>query len=225
MDTLLNLLSQVDLEEFSGYAARFFLAAFLGVLLSFQRSPDSYRLNLIEAHALLAIAGAMFITIIGDNFIRAVGLLGAASVVRYRYAIQNPRDASTLILALGIGMACGSDLLLVATMGTFLIMFISQMIAHFPDILPIATVARREERVLRLQASDYDRLMERVEQIFKERGIEFSLISYERKYRKMGTEPTTEVNLQLIMSSEFTLHELTHLLLDDNIYRVSWHTP
>jgi len=221
-----ELASQFDVDLFVRYATKFVLAAFLGTLLSFRRSPDRYRLHLIEAHALLAIAGSMFITIIAGDIIRAVGLLGAASVVRYRYAIQNPRDASTLILALGVGMACGSDLLLMATLGTFLILFIMRMIALFPEALPLHGVSRREKMILRLQAHDYERLMERVDRIFNENKIEYSMISFEKKYRKTAAGvqevAATEVNLFVNLGSDIGLHDLTNLLVDDNIDRVSW---
>jgi uncharacterized membrane protein YhiD involved in acid resistance len=215
---------QINFDLFVDYATKFFLAAFLGTLLSFRRTPDQYRLHLIEAHALLAIAGALFISIIAGDIIRAVGLMGAASVVRYRYSIQNPRDASTLILSLGVGMACGSDLLAVATVGTLLILFIIQMINLFPQALPFETVASREEMILRMTVSDYDQMMTRVRKIFHEKDIEYSLVSFERKIRKGTLEETvTEVNFHVDMAGDLSLHELTKLIVDDNILRVSWH--
>ena len=211
------------LDQALNHATQLIVAAFLGLLLSFQRTPDRYRLQLIEAHALLAIAGSMFIIIIGDNFVRAVGLLGAASVVRYRYAIPNPRDASTLILALGIGMACGSNALLVATLCTVLILIVSQLLRLFPEALPFHMVSRRDQAVLRLTALDYDAMMARVDPILKRHGIEYSLVSFERKARKSGEGMVTEVNLHLSMGTGIKRHELTHELVDDNIDRVSWH--
>lgn len=213
-----------DMQDGLNYATQLIVAAFLGFMLSFQRTPDQYRLQLIEAHALLAIAGAMFIIIIGDSFVTAIGLLGAASVVRYRYAIQNPRDASTLILSLGVGMACGSDALLVATMCTFLILLVSQLLRLFPEALPFHMVNRRDEAVLRLTALDYDRMMARVDPILERHGIQYALVSFEKKLRKTGEGMVTEVNLHLNMGSGIKRHELTHELVDENIDRISWHS-
>lgn len=213
----------VDWSVAINYATQLIVAAFLGFLLSFKRTPDRYRLQLIEAHSLLAIAGAMFIIIIGGDFVRAVGLLGAASVVRYRYAIPDPRDASTLILALGVGMACGSDALLVATLCTILILIVSQLLRLFPEALPFHMVSRRDEAVLRMTALDYEKMMARVDPILERHGIRYSLISFERKGRKVGEGMVTEVNLHLNMGSGIKRHELTHELVDDNIDRISWH--
>lgn len=216
--------SLIDWTQALTHSTQLIVAAFLGFLLSFQRTPDRYRLQLIEAHSLLAIAGAMFIIIIGGDFIRAVGLLGAASVVRYRYAIPDPRDASTLILALGVGMACGSDALLVATLCTLLIMVVSQLLRLFPEALPFHMVNRRDEAILRLTALDYDAMMARVDPILERHGIRYSLVSFEKKARKSGEGMVvTEVNLHLNMGSGIKRHELTHELVDDNIDRISWH--
>jgi len=218
-----SILGHHQFDEIINHATQLIVAAFLGFLLSFKRTPDRYRLQLIEAHALLAIAGAMFIIIIGGDFIRAVGLLGAASVVRYRYAIPDPRDASTLILALGVGMACGSDALLVATLCTFLIVIVSQLLRLYPEALPFRMVSRRDEAVLRLTAVDYDAMMARVDPILARHGIEYSLVSFEKKGRKSGEGMVTEVNLHLSMGSGIKRHELTHEIVDDNIDRISWH--
>ncbi len=212
-----------DTADALNHATQLIVAAFLGFLLSFQRTPDRYRLQLIEAHSLLAIAGAMFIIIIGGDFVRAVGLLGAASVVRYRYAIPDPRDASTLILALGVGMACGSDALMVATLCTLLIMIVSQLLRLFPEALPFHIVNRRDEAVLRLTALDYDAMMARIDPILARHRIKYSLVSFEKKARKSGEGTVTEVNLQLNMGSGIKRHELTHELVDENIDRISWH--
>jgi len=84
---------------------RIMLAAVLGVVISYRKQMDRYRQSVVHAHAFLAMAGALLIMIIGDQIERAVGLIGVASIIRYRYAIRNPRDAGTLIISLGLGMA------------------------------------------------------------------------------------------------------------------------
>ena len=108
---------EIDVGTVLDYAGRLFLAVLLGVVISFRRKMTRYDQHVIQAHAFLSVAGAMFMLIIAGELFRAVGLLGAASVVRYRYALRNPRDAGTLIIALGLGMACGSGLLVLAVLG------------------------------------------------------------------------------------------------------------
>lgn len=44
------------------------------------------------------MAGAMFMVIISGEIIRAVALLGAARIVRYRYAITSARDSTHAVV-------------------------------------------------------------------------------------------------------------------------------
>jgi uncharacterized membrane protein YhiD involved in acid resistance len=209
---------QIGLQE----AARMFLAAFLGVLLSFKRKPDRYRLNLIEAHALLAMAGAMFIGIIGGEIIRAVALLGAASIVRYRYSIANARDASTLILSLGVGMGCGSNLLIQVTAGTFLILIVGRLLAFFPEVLPFSAVSRREPMILHLHCEDYDTAMSRVQSVFQANDVRYSVTSYDLRFRKGGDQETSEVTFEVSLNTDANLHGISKQIIGPGVSRVGW---
>ena len=51
------------------YASRLFLAALVGTIIAFRRSPDKYQSNLIEAHAFLSTAGALFMIVIEGEII------------------------------------------------------------------------------------------------------------------------------------------------------------
>lgn len=228
MEDLLHYLDlsqwQYHLETNIQEAAKMFLAAFLGVLLSFKRKPDRYRLNLIEAHALLAMAGAMFIGIIGGEMVRAVALLGAASIVRYRYAITNARDASTLILSLGIGMGCGSNMLIQVTAGTILILIVCRLLAFFPEVLPFSAVNRREPMMLHLHCEDYDTAMGRVYSVLQTHEIRYNLISYDLKSRKGTDQETSEVTLEVSMNTEADLHGLSKQIMGPGLTRLGWQT-
>jgi len=209
---------EVGLHE----AAKMFLAAFLGVLLSFKRKPDRYRLNLIEAHALLAMAGAMFMVIISGEIIRAVALLGAASIVRYRYSIANARDASTLILSLGVGMGCGSNLMIQVTAGTFLILIVGRLLAFFPEVLPFSAVSRREHMILRLQCDDYDMAMSRVHTILPANDIRYTVSSYDLKFRKELDQEVSEVTFEVSINTDTDLHGISKQIMGAGVSRVGW---
>ncbi len=203
------------------FASRLFLAALLAVTITFRRHPDRYQLNLIEAHAFLSVAGAMFMIIIEGEIIRAVGLLGAASVVRYRYAIRNPRDAGTLIVALGLGMACGSGLFEIALVGAVFILIVSRLLTVYPDLLPGAFVHRREEVILRIQTESFDETMAKVTALFEEHDIHYAVNSFERKISEQRGQ-TTEIDLHINYSASLELQEISTALLDPKIHRLSW---
>lgn len=71
--------------------------------------------------------------VVDGELARAFGLVGAASIVRYRYGLRNSRDASILVLALALGMACGSGLLNVAFVGTGVLLLV---LAGFSFVVP-----------------------------------------------------------------------------------------
>ncbi|HEU5315084.1 MAG TPA: DUF4956 domain-containing protein [Chloroflexota bacterium] len=60
-----------------------------------------------DTQVMLAVAGAVIITIVGDSLARAFGLVGLGGVVRFRSDIADTRDAALMFLLIGVGMACG----------------------------------------------------------------------------------------------------------------------
>ena len=202
-------------------AAKLFLAAFLGVAVSFRRSPDRYQLNLIEAHAFLSTAAAILMIIIGGEIPRAIGLFAAASVIRYRYAIQNPRDAGTLIVCLGLGMACGLGMQGVAIVGAVFMIILAQLVRLFPEMAPFSIVKQSEEIILQIQTKDYKATMEKIQTRFEQLGLDYALTSFERKFGERKGE-TTEIDLHLKYPANLDLQELSESLMDENILRLSW---
>lgn len=59
--------------------------------------------------------------VIGDSIARAFSLVGALSIIRFRTAIQDPRDIAFVFYALAVGMAVGAGNPAVAILATFLI--------------------------------------------------------------------------------------------------------
>lgn len=80
---------------------------------------------------ILCMLIAVVMVIIGDNIARAFSLVGALSIIRFRTAIQDPRDIGFVCYALVVGMAVGTDNLSVAILSTFLIGIIILGIYHW----------------------------------------------------------------------------------------------
>ena len=60
-----------------------------------------------QAQTLITVAGALMVSVIGDNMARAFGLVGLGAFIRFRSGIKDPRDAAVMFVMIGIGMACG----------------------------------------------------------------------------------------------------------------------
>lgn len=70
---------------------------------------------------ILCMLISVVMVIIGDSIARAFSLVGALSIIRFRTAIQDPRDIGFVFYALAVGMAIGAGNPSVAILATFLI--------------------------------------------------------------------------------------------------------
>jgi hypothetical protein len=58
---------------------------------------------------------------VGNNLARAFGLFGALALVRFRTPIKDTRDTAFLFMAVGIGIAVGSQNVKIAILGTLVL--------------------------------------------------------------------------------------------------------
>ncbi len=70
---------------------------------------------------ILCMLISVVMVIIGDSIARAFSLVGALSIIRFRTAIQDPRDIGFVFYALAVGMAIGAGNPSVAILAAFLI--------------------------------------------------------------------------------------------------------
>ena len=98
------------------------ISAFLigSAITAVHRATSEHKLSssMEQAQILLCVSGALMMVIIGDSLARAFGIAGAASIIRFRTPVDDPKDIIILFLALGMGMACGLGAFAVAGLGT-----------------------------------------------------------------------------------------------------------
>ena len=80
---------------------------------------------------ILCMLISVVMVIIGDSIARAFSLVGALSIIRFRTAIQDPRDIGFVFYALAVGMAIGAGNPSVAILATFLIGIIILVMYHW----------------------------------------------------------------------------------------------
>jgi len=97
-------------------------ALLVGVLVTavLRRSRHKRRVSpsMEQTQVLLCVAGALMMIIIGNSLARAFGVAGAASIIRFRTPVDDPKDTIGLFLLLGLGMACGVGSFALAGLGT-----------------------------------------------------------------------------------------------------------
>ncbi|HYO63503.1 MAG TPA: DUF4956 domain-containing protein [Pyrinomonadaceae bacterium] len=67
-----------------------------------QRNP-----YVAQTQILLAVVASALMMIVGDSAARAFGIFAAASLVRFRTNISDPKEITVLLVSLGIGLATG----------------------------------------------------------------------------------------------------------------------
>ena len=90
---------------------RFALAALLAAMLAFRprRGVAVSRRNPFvgQTQILMAVVAAAMMMVVGDSAARAFGIFAAASLVRFRTNIRDPKEITVLLVCLGVGLAAG----------------------------------------------------------------------------------------------------------------------
>ncbi|PIQ76863.1 hypothetical protein COU78_01020 [Candidatus Peregrinibacteria bacterium CG10_big_fil_rev_8_21_14_0_10_49_24] len=73
---------------------------------------QSFQFSLV----LLSMLGAVVMMIASESLTRAIGILGAFSLIRFRTAIKDPKDMAYILLVLSTGLAMGAGMYVLAGM-------------------------------------------------------------------------------------------------------------
>lgn len=100
-----------------------FLLAFLcsvaiGMTYYFTTPTTLKTANYIQALVLSSVIATMILQSIGDNVASGLGIIGALTIINFRTAFRDPRDIIFMFAALGVGIACGSYVFVIAAAGT-----------------------------------------------------------------------------------------------------------
>ncbi len=117
--------SNVALAEFSvaiiliNLAISFVLS--LIILVGYRKTHRglSYSQSFVRSLVMMSVLSSMAMMILGNNLIRALGILGVFTLLRFRTIIKDTLDATYLFFALAVGMAVGTNNYVIAVIGTF----------------------------------------------------------------------------------------------------------
>jgi hypothetical protein len=99
-------------------------AAILGAALAFRpraRGTPPRSAPVIQTQIVLAVVGGLVMLIVGASLARAFGIVGVASLIRYRTKVDDPKDASVMLGCLTVGLASGVELYGLAAFATLFI--------------------------------------------------------------------------------------------------------
>ncbi|MEM6395095.1 MAG: DUF4956 domain-containing protein [Bacteroidota bacterium] len=85
----------------------FFLSSLIALTYDFTTRSIYRRAHFVQALALIGIVAAMIMQAIGESVAIGLGILGALSIIRFRTALNDPRNITFMFASLGAGIACG----------------------------------------------------------------------------------------------------------------------
>ena len=149
------------------------LAALLGALLAFRprrKGTPARTAAVVQTQIILAIVGAVVMLVVGSSVARAFGIVGAASLVRYRAKIDDPKDAGIMLSTLGIGLASGVGLWGLAIFSTVFVAVVVGLLESFePEAHKLFD--------LKIKAKDATAIRPRVQLILRRNKVRYELRS------------------------------------------------
>ena len=92
----------------------------------------TYSRSYIHTMVLGSMVTCMLIMAVGNNLARGMGILGTLAIIRFRTPVRDPRDAMFLFACLGVGIACGAGMPLVAVIGAGAINLVALLLHWTP---------------------------------------------------------------------------------------------
>jgi anti-anti-sigma factor len=147
------------------------VAALIGMLITVVHRPVSrdkpLTRSMEQAQVLLCVSGAVVMIIIGNSIARAFGIAGAASIIRFRTPVEDPKDITILFLLMGLGMAAGLGAFAVAGLATAFLCVLLLVLDRMPSD------QRPREMMVELVADGRDFPVVHVESVFARNGVIF----------------------------------------------------
>ena len=160
------------LHELDDAVRRLPLAAALGAALALRprrRGTPPRQPAVIQTQIVLAVVGAVIMLVVGASLARAFGIVGVASLIRYRSKIDDPKDAVVMLSALAVGLAAGVGLYGIAVFATAFLVAALWVIESFEP-------HSRKAFDLKVKAGEQtDELRPKIESILRRHKCEFEL--------------------------------------------------
>jgi uncharacterized membrane protein YhiD involved in acid resistance len=176
------------------------VAGLLGAALAIRpqrRGTPPRQPAVIQTQIILALVGALVMLVVGASLARAFGIVGAASLVRYRAKVDDPKDAGIMLSCLGIGLASGVGIYWVAAFST---MFILAVVWVLESLEP----KTRKEFMLKVKAPESADLRAAIESLLKANKVQHELRA------SSGEDVTYAVKVPLSKKTD----ALTNAILD-----------
>lgn len=204
----------------SRIALRFSLAAFLAALLAFRprRGLSASRRNpyVAQTQILMAVVAGSMMIVVGDSAARAFGIFAAASLVRFRTNIRDPKEITVLLICLGVGLAAGIGRWDMAVILTLFVLLSLAILEYFEQ----SQVFRSME--LCVQTRNVDRTNEILKQVLGRHKFDAELRELDREDEE---DPMGKIVYLVNLNTQVSTNRLSEEIFSgdrENIDRVEW---
>ena len=201
-------------------ALRFSLAAFLAAVLAFRprRGVSVARRNpyVAQTQILMAVVAGGMMMVVGDSAARAFGIFAAASLVRFRTNIRDPKEITVLLVCLGVGLAAGVGRWDMAVVLTFFVLIALSVLEYFE---PFQVFRSMEVSVETRNVDSTDDVLKR---LFSRYGFDYELRELNREDQD---EPLGKIVYLVNLDPAVSTGKLSEEILSadrDNIDSVEW---
>jgi uncharacterized membrane protein YhiD involved in acid resistance len=204
------------LEPHVVMVARAFLAlpfaAILGAALAFRpraRGTPPRSAAVIQTQIVLSVIGGVVMLIVGASLARAFGIVGVASLIRYRTKVDDPKDASVMLGCLTVGLASGVELYGLAAFATLFILGVLWIVESLEP-------ERTKTFELKVTGVDPNIIRRDLEQLLRRNRVQYELRTTGPK------ELVYEANLPLSVPTDRISNALSKLLPEGAETEVMW---
>ena len=197
-------------------ALRFSLAAFLASLLAFRPRRGARNPYVAQTQILMAVVAGGMMMVVGDSAARAFGIFAAASLVRFRTNIRDPKETTVLLVCLGVGLAAGVgrwDMAVILTLFVLISLWVLEYFERYQ-------VFRSME--VRVQTRSVDKTDDVLKRMFDRHQYEYELRELNREDED---EPLGTIVYLVNVDPDASTSKLSDEILTadrDNIDSVEW---
>jgi anti-anti-sigma factor len=197
--------------------AKLVAAALIGILVTAvhhpaTRDPHGSR-SMEQAQMLLCVSGALMMIIIGNSLARAFGIAGAASIIRFRTPVEDPKDVTILFLLMGLGMSTGLGAFAVAGLGTAFLCL---------TLVGLDLMVKQQARLMSVEivASGRTFPSQKVEEVFARNQIVF-------EPREIAQSDEVTVKYHTWLDPRMSIDDVSAQLMRDaeGVTAVAWEHP
>jgi hypothetical protein len=216
VDAALRALTPAGAAGLAAEGLKLAAAALIGVLVTLvqriTRLDKPLSDSMEQAQVLLCVAGALTMTLIGDSLPRAFAIAGAASIIRFRTPVDDPRDITILFLLMGLGMATGLGATGVALVGTLFVCACLAALRH-------GSVGQPRSLSVHIVAGGPEFPSELVIKAFSDHGVTVEPIEISRD------DDNAAVRYRAVLNPSTSLDDLSTQLINTRVKSVVWQAP